>query len=66
MAALEALLEPWPVIGSLSTTASAMPRMIAPDGSRAIGLRTVGGKRPARMPLSSVSLAIAQRSASQG
>ena len=49
-AALLALFEPWPVIGSLSTTASASPSTSAPDGSSPTGLRTVGGNRPARTP----------------
>ena len=38
----------------------------APTAARPTGLRTVGGKRPARMPLSSVSSMSRQRSASQG
>ncbi len=63
---MAALFEPWPVIGSLSMIASASPSTSAPDGSSATGLRTVGGKRPARMPFSSVSSTERQRSASQG
>src|SRR5207248_2959663 len=65
-AALLALFEPWPVIGSFSTTASASPSTSAPDGSSPTGFRTVGGKRPARIPLSSVSSTSWQRSASHG
>ena len=53
-------------MGSLSTTTSPMPSTLRPDGSVATGLRTVGAKRPARMPLSSVSAMSRQRSASQG
>ena len=37
-----------------------------PEGSVPTGLRTVGGKRPARMPLGSVSSTSWQRSASHG
>src|ERR1700722_19071308 len=43
-----------------------MPNTALPEGSRAIGLRTVGAKRPDRMPLSSVSVQFLARSASQG
>src|SRR5947209_8179412 len=46
--------------------ASASPSTSRPDGSSATGFRTVGGKRPARVPLSSVSSTFRQRSASQG
>ncbi|MDT4873718.1 hypothetical protein FQZ97_1089770 [compost metagenome] len=63
---LAALLEPCPVIGSLSTTTSARPSTLRPEGKVATGLRTVGAKRPARMPLSSVSSMSLQRSASHG
>src|SRR3954471_9124509 len=66
MAALLAVFEPCPVMGSLVATTSAIPRAKAPDESLQIGLRTVGGNLPAKMPLSSVNSRLAQRSASSG
>ena len=45
-----AVFDPWPVMGSFSTTASAMPNTSLPEGSFATGLRTVGAKRPTRVP----------------
>ncbi|MNY50611.1 hypothetical protein D3C86_1861270 [compost metagenome] len=63
---LAALLEPWPVIGSFTTSASAMPNTRRPEGSSSTGLRTIGVKRPERNPLASVSSTERQRSASQG
>ena len=50
----------------MSSTASAIPSTGRPEGSRPTGLRTVGAKRPARMPRSSVSSISPQRSASHG
>src|SRR5258708_6102522 len=43
-----------------------MPRIAAPEGIAATGLRTVGGKRPERIPLGSVSRASRLRSNSHG
>ena len=54
------------MIGSLRSTASAIPSTGRPEGSRPTGLRTVGAKRPERMPRSSVSSIAPQRSASHG
>src|SRR5437588_8279998 len=65
-AALLAVLEPWPVMGSFVTTTSAIPSASPPEGSLQIGFRTVGGNLPARTPLSSVSSTLWQRSASSG
>src|SRR5215813_1524941 len=53
-------------MGSLVATTSAIPSAKAPDESLQIGFRTVGGNRPAKMPYSSVSSTLAQRSASSG
>src|SRR5712692_7693806 len=66
LAALLAVFEPCPVMGSLVATTSAMPSASPPEGSLQIGLRTVGGNLPARIPLLSVSTTLRQRSASSG
>src|SRR5207253_2793862 len=65
LAALLAVFEPCPVTGSLVATTSAMPSARPPD-SLQIGLRTVGGNLPTRIPLLSVSSTFRHRSASQG
>src|SRR5437016_7427983 len=66
VAALLAVFEPWPVMGSLVVTTSAIPNASPPEGSLQIGFRTVGANLPARIPLSSVSSTLWQRSASNG
>src|SRR2546426_6126295 len=66
LAALLAVFEPCPVIGSLVATTSAMPSAKPPEDSLQIGLRTVGGNLPTRIPLSSVSSTFRQRSPSSG
>src|SRR6266550_4057330 len=66
LAALLAVFEPCPVIGSLVATTSAMPNARPPEGSLQIGLRTVGGNLPARIPFLSVSSTLRQRSPSSG
>jgi hypothetical protein len=66
LAPLEALFEPWPVIGSFSTSTSPMPSTVRPEGSTPIALRTVGVTRPNRMPLSSVRRMSLKRGASHG
>src|SRR6266581_3199394 len=66
LAALLAVFEPCPVIGSLVATTSAMPSARPPEGSLQIGLRTVGGNLPTRIPLSSVNSTLRQRSPSSG
>src|SRR6266852_6181172 len=65
-AALLAVLDPCPVIGSLRTTTSAIPKTTRPEGSLQTGLRTVGANLPASVPISSVSSISQHRSASQG
>src|ERR1700745_291212 len=66
LAALLAVFEPCPVIGSLVATTSAMPSARPPEDSLQIGLRTVGGNLPTKIPWLSVSSKLAQRSASRG
>src|SRR5205807_782152 len=66
LAALLAEFEPYPVIGSLVATTSAMPSVRPPEDSLQIGLRTVGGNLPTRIPLLSVSSTLRQRSPSSG
>src|SRR3989441_3980243 len=66
LAALLAVFEPCPVIGSLVATTSAMPSARPPEDSLQIGLRTVGGNLPTRIPLLSVSSTFRQRSPSSG
>src|SRR5256884_9836573 len=66
LAALLAVFEPCPVIGSLVATTSAMPSVRPPEDSLQIGLRTVGGNLPTRIPLLSVSSTLRQRSPSSG
>src|SRR5438046_9887131 len=66
LASLLAVFEPCPVIGSLVATTSAMPSARPPEGSLQIGLRTVGGNLPTRIPLSSVNSTLRQRSPSSG
>src|SRR5262249_26978502 len=63
---LLALFDPWPVMGSLRHTTSAIPNTQRPDGSLAIGWRTVGAKRPESTPLESVSVTDLARAYSQG
>src|SRR5437867_12348737 len=66
LAALLAVFEPCPVIGSLVATTSAMPSARPPEDSLPIGLRTVWGNLPTRVPLLSVSSTFRQRSPSSG
>src|SRR5947208_14018945 len=66
LAALLAVFEPCPVTGSLVATTSAMPSARPPEDSLQIGLRTVGGNLPTRIPLLSVSSTFRQRSPSRG
>src|SRR6266478_6220386 len=66
LAALLAVFAPCPVMGSLVATTSPMPSASPPEGSLQIGLRTIGGNLPARIPLLSVSSVSRQRSPSSG
>src|ERR1700723_2099778 len=61
-----ALFEPWPVMGSFRTVASAIPRTCLPDGRAATGFRTTGGSEPGGISFLSGSAIFVQRSASQG
>src|SRR5580700_7848354 len=66
LAALLAVFEPCPVIGSLVATTSPIPSASPPEGSLQTGLRTTGANLPARIPLLSVSSTLRQRSPSSG
>src|SRR6266478_5635771 len=66
LAALLAVFEPCSVMGSLVATTSAMPGARPPGDSLQIGLRTVGGNLPTRIPLLSGSSTLRQRSPSSG
>src|ERR1700730_14255935 len=66
LAALLAGVAPCPVMGSLVAATSPMPSASPPEGSLQIGLRTIGGNLPARIPLLSVSSTLRQRSPSSG
>src|SRR5438477_12303249 len=66
LAALPAVFEPCPVIGSLVATTSAMPSARPPEDSLQIGLRSAGGNLPDRIPLLSVSSTAPQRCPSSG
>src|SRR5258708_27221500 len=63
---LLAVFVPWPVIVSFVTITSPIPSASRPEGNLQIGLRTIGGNLPIKVPLSSVSSISQQRSASNG
>src|SRR6516164_11841207 len=66
LAALLAVFEPCPVIGSLVATTSPIASASPYEPSLQIGLRTTGGNLPTRIPLLSVSSTLRQRSPSSG